>query len=178
MRTRKSVPRVRGTWWWQQGFRVWASEDMLWVSKTDRFGKPCRPFVCVPDGVDPAEGAWLYVEGLVCEMLRKPEGSAAGDRPGITLVDVKFKKDYPTLWDYLTQQQWDDGSARETAGLTMFVQDGLFKALLKDNDAGQCLWVAAHGFFDVLAALEKQASAPVADWRVDRKRPALGGKKR
>lgn len=94
------------------------------------------------------------------------------------MTDGRFQKQYPLLWEHLTQAVWDDGTARVTSGITFFTQDGMFKALLKDNDAGLCLWITAPGFFDTLAALEMALGSPSADWRVDRKKGGGVAKKK
>ena len=98
-----------------------------------------------------------------------PQGSVPG-----TIVDVKFQKAYPTVWDYVVQSKWDDGTPRETGSIMIFVQDGCFKGMLRDKDAGCVLWVAAPSIFGVLEAMEAAVSSPTADWRMDRQ--AGGGK--
>lgn len=113
--------------------------------------------------------AWLEsVEAGVEEMLQKPANRKVAGSAGELPMDIKAKKDYPLLWDHLSQRKWEDGSPRQTSSVMIFEQDGVLKAMLRDKDAGLCLWVASKSLYGVLAALEAGLSDPEAEWRVDR----------
>lgn len=100
-----------------------------------------------------------------------PEGAAAK-----ILKDPQFAKLYPSLWDHLTQSAWDDGTKRETSSILIFASEGVLKAMLRDKDAGQCLWVASGTVAGLFAALEGGCTADDADWREDRGAKPVAGK--
>lgn len=104
-------------------------------------------------------------------MLSKGSRPSAKDSGSAQVQDEAFAKKYPTLFDYLTQTKWDDGTSRVTATLMIFAQDGLLKGMLRDRDAEQTLWVAADGFEKLLKLMDKAASDPDAEWRLERSKP-------
>lgn len=85
-------------------------------------------------------------------------------------VDEQFQRDYPNVYDYLTSSCWDDDpkQPRATATLLVFGADGCWKACLRDRAEGLCCWVAAPGFVDLLAVLERELADGTAVWRLDR----------
>lgn len=95
------------------------------------------------------------------------ERRVAGVSP-LLVKDEKWEKAYPTLWAHLTQVQWDDGSSRQTSSLLVFAGDSTLKAMLRDREAGLCLWVAADSMDKLWKALEGSLNDPQAEWRVDR----------
>lgn len=102
-------------------------------------------------------------------LLRKDAIQRPADPAAVTLVDVKAQKSWPTLWAYMTQLRWEDDTPREPSGLTLFVQDGMFKVLLKDNATSCVLWSAGTSFFGALDAIEAALAVPQPDWRMDRR---------
>lgn len=74
----------------------------------------------------------------------------------------------PTVFDYLGQNAWPDGSVRQTSSLLVFHQDGMFKGMLRDAEAGLCLWIAGKSLTGLLVSLEAALNDPHAEWRVDR----------
>jgi len=97
------------------------------------------------------------------------------------LDDNDTKTLFPTLWDHLTQTTWDDGTPRETSSLLLFVQDGMLKAMLRDREAGQCLWTAGVSVATVMFQLDTALSDPNAEWKADKApggAPPRNGKKK
>lgn len=101
-------------------------------------------------------------------MLEKPANRKVAGISAELPRDVRAVKEYPLLWDHLSQRKWADGSPRQTSSLMIFEQDGVLKAMLRDKDAGLCLWVASKSLYGVLGALEAALGDPEAEWRVDR----------
>lgn len=100
---------------------------------------------------------------LARQMDRKVQGVHA------TPVDpCELALQIPTVYDYLGQTAWPDGSVRQTSSLLVFQQDGMFKGMLKDAEAGLCLWIAGKSLTGLLASLEAALNDPNAEWRVDR----------
>jgi len=88
---------------------------------------------------------------------------------GATPVDpCELALQVPTLYDYLGQTAWPDGTVRQTSSLLLFQQDGMFKGMLKDTECGLCLWIAGKSLTGLLASLEAALNDPNAEWRVDR----------
>lgn len=101
-------------------------------------------------------------------MLRKADQRVRVDGTPSKLDDAETKGLFPTLWDYMTQDRWDDGSPRETASLLIFTQDGMLKAMLRDRENGQCLWTAGVSVATVMFQLDAALNDPNADWKADR----------
>lgn len=102
-------------------------------------------------------------------MMKKPsaERRVVGVSP-MLVKDERYEKKCPTLWAHLTALQWDDGTSRQTSSILIFAGDGMLKGMLRDREAGLCLWVAADGLEKLLLVLEASLNDPQAEWRVDR----------
>jgi len=87
------------------------------------------------------------------------------------LNDPDFANVYPMVFSHLSQTKWPDGSPRQTSTLSVFVDGGVIKAVLKDRHAGLCLWCAAKTMGDLFGVLEALLCDPGAEWRLDRKGP-------
>lgn len=90
---------------------------------------------------------------------------------GVTATEVSpcdFAVKMPTVFDYLTQTRYADGSPRQTASLLLFNDQGTLKVMLRDRDAGLCCWVGGESLEGVFAALEAALCDPDHEWRVDR----------
>lgn len=165
---------VKGSWWqsswpYEKGVRLIYGDPYCLLCVVDRFGKPGRKWLELP--LYPPDGAshWQLIEWGSEMLLRKDSQAKAVDTSSATLIDVKAQKQWPTLWSYMTQSRWDDDTPRATSGLTIFVQDGLFKVLLKENEQSLCLWAAGIGLYPALDAIEAALCTPAPDWRTDRR---------
>jgi hypothetical protein len=96
--------------------------------------------------------------------LRKQVGQDASGGQG-SFVDADFQKGYPALTEYLTVPQYPDGSPRALATLTLFREDGLWKACLNEKDQGLVLFVAEGRFNVLLEALELLLQEEHPPWR-------------
>ena len=104
---------------------------------------------------------WRYLE-----MLRKEaRGSAeTGSGPSDFLAS-KWAQAHPSVAEYLTQDKWEDGSARELSTLSIKVQDSGILAVLNDVDSRRSLYVFGTTFEAALKSLEGALAKPGADWR-------------
>jgi len=81
--------------------------------------------------------------------------------------DPEFAKSYPALAEYLTLTAIGKES-REPSRLSVFSEDGMWKAFLNDPHTGRYVCVSAKSFAGVLGALEGPLQAGDADWRESR----------
>lgn len=104
--------------------------------------------------------------------VRKPDPSPV---PGASLRPAEsdaLGSLRPAIWEYLTCEQWEDGTPRQTATVTVFWEDSRVKLCLNDRFAGRSLWVSGESLIAALDALEGQLEAGTGDWRRNRTWPA------
>lgn len=82
---------------------------------------------------------------------------------------------YPAVHEYITECLWDDGRQRQTATMTLFAEDGLFKVCLSDRATERVLWASGTTLLEVMADLEAALVSGKAEWR-KAKRWNEGGK--
>jgi len=99
------------------------------------------------------------------EKLR--ESKALGNK-GAALVDEKFTKSFPALSEYMTSVTYPDGQERTPCSLTIFCEEGVFKACLSERDLEMSLWGTGETFQDCLKTLEERLKGPAPDWRKKR----------
>jgi len=105
-------------------------------------------------------------------MLRKPVVRQPGGLPVLS-ADSPLAKSYPALFAFLTEGEWEDGTARETGTAMLMFGDGLLKLWLHDrNGAGSTAWASGEALEDALAAADDLIASGKGEWRQDRvKRP-------
>lgn len=169
------APEVRGrdqsvTWWWHDRVRIHPRRGVLhaWL-----VGWTGVPLAYASMRSSQPLSMWIPTdwEVLAMSLLRKEDLEGRGGSGPRVLTDPRFSGDYPILWSYMTQTKWQDGSARATSSLLLFADDGVLKAMLRDRDAGLCLWVAGATVTGLFDALEAAVSDSRADWRQDRVKP-------
>lgn len=79
--------------------------------------------------------------------------------------DKDFSSQYPALHEYLACPQYPDGSARQLATLTVFREDGFWKACLNEKEQGLVLFVAEQRFGSLLEAIELLLQEDHPPWR-------------
>jgi hypothetical protein len=77
---------------------------------------------------------------------------------------------FPALWSELTCTQWEDGTARDTSSLTIFLQDGWLKGCLRDKGNDRVAFVSGDSLEKVLEGLNEGLSDDTLDWRRDREK--------
>lgn len=131
------------------------------------------PVACSQVVVYGSDGAGLraLVDGEAHLMLDKAANRVIAGQVKDVPRDAVYAQRHPTLWSHLTQTTWPDGSERATSSLLIFQQDGCLKGMLRDREAGLCLWVAAPGLGALFEVLESALGDPRTEWRVDRQEP-------
>jgi len=102
-------------------------------------------------------------------MLKRPKAIEGGVLPAQDAVDGEFSSRYPTLWDYLSQAAWEDGKARQTSTLFIFLDDGKWTVMLKDRDRELVAFFKAERLTVCLTLIEDALCSDSVDWRADRK---------
>jgi len=106
------------------------------------------------------------VEEWIVAFLKKREEREQKRAVAGALQATEWSRKHPALWEYLTMEEYPDGSPRERSMLCAFVENGAFKACLQDRDAQMSLWASGASLDDVLGALEaKCASGDESEWR-------------
>jgi len=169
-------PRTRSWWfpsaWWCKSgvtatplrsgrWLLMQCYESGWVS-TSRTTRPLR-------GNAVQVRSLLNVE--VFRMLQnKPPRGGGGD--GVAVAeDGDFMGLYPTLWKFLTTLQWDDGSPRQPATVSIFMQAGRWTACLTEKNWDLILFATAERLEGLWEALDGRLADPAADWRVNRRGP-------
>lgn len=91
--------------------------------------------------------------------------SKAISTQSLQTADEAFHKAYPALAEFLSLEEWEPGTERQRGTLTLFWEDGLFKASVNDRDAEQVAFVTKRAFKGLLEAIEKGLVAGSLDWR-------------
>jgi hypothetical protein len=89
---------------------------------------------------------------------RPSDSSSAGE-------DAKLASLCPTLHELLTSTPLVAGKRRTVSTLTIVVEDGVFKAGLRDRDRMLSLWVSGEGLAGALDALEEALGRRPVPWR-------------
>lgn len=82
--------------------------------------------------------------------------------------DPFFAEKYEAMHEFLALEKWEDGSDRETGTMSVFLDQGQWKARLCDRDGGLVAFVSSEGFTGLLDALEEGLRDGSLDWRADR----------
>jgi hypothetical protein len=155
-------------YWWEHRLAVYLGRDRLYLIRFTPNGFPIDCGELGTHGCDGRELRAIVDLGVSAMLEKKADRKVAGQEQACA-PDPRALKECPTVWAYLTQTTWSDGTRRETSSVLMFQQDGMIKAMLRDADAGLCLWVAARSFYGAFSALEAALNDPNAEWRVDRR---------
>ena len=101
-------------------------------------------------------------------LKRREKGRAAKDKiQAITLAqeDAAFAKKYPALSEFLSVEAWDAETERIRGTISIFWEEGSFKASVNDRDADQVAFVSKGTFSGLLESIEKGLQADSLDWR-------------
>jgi hypothetical protein len=110
--------------------------------------------------------------GLIKRRGNSPVARVSAVDPESCKISVKAL----ALVEFLSLEVWDDGKPRKTGSITVFFEEGVFKAWLNDKDAGHTCCVAADTLGGLLASIERKLPDDSFEWR--KARPAPSGGKR
>lgn len=98
-------------------------------------------------------------------VLRKRDVSESGAVAGKVDESSWFAQNLPGLWEFIESNRFPDGSPRRAGTLTLFVDEGLFKACLSDRDADLVTFVTGTSPEACFGALEAGLQQDVLVWR-------------
>lgn len=102
--------------------------------------------------------------------LRRPGvgGSIDGGGGGRPPVGCRLTEGYPTIFEFLTRDKWDDGKARQRGTLLISWSEGRFRCWLNDKDAARSAWVSQETLSDLLSTAEEGLAGDSLEWRRDK----------
>lgn len=155
--------------------KVWVSHERFAVLLTSANGHPFR-----------GGAYWFsspYLDDQKCQvhatveelLMRRPIRPASEDAPFHANPD-SLMGEYPYLAAFLTDAAYEDGSRRVGGTITVWAQNGQWKASLHERSAGLVLWVTAEGWPAVLELAECLLASEDAPWAANGA-PSEKGKK-
>lgn len=117
---------------------------------------------------------WDELMGAFFDRTKKVADASANAGP---LKDTTFVRDYPLLAECMTTRAVVDGKETNRCSLSVFVHDGMWKAILRDKADQLCLWVASGTHGKLLDVLEAALEDPETEWRTDRYQGAPSAKR-
>jgi hypothetical protein len=115
---------------------------------------------------------WRPLRRTYAMSLQRPAervGSAGvGSGGQASAEEGAFGSTFPLLFEHLTAAAWADGSTRETSSLTVFVEEGRWKACFNERALNKVCFVSGRSFMDLLSCLEAGLQEDDLDWRSKR----------
>lgn len=103
----------------------------------------------------------------VCTMpvvrARSPQSSVPSGE--YAAYDEDFRSRFESVHDWMTCLVDADRVKRQTSSVSLFVDDGKWKGVINDKDAGRSLFVSADTLEGVWEALEAHLATGGGDWR-------------
>lgn len=157
-------------WWVDRGFYGVLRDEVVTLWRLSYTGVPIDVVQLYVHGLRGRELITLC-ERTVEKMLQKSASRRISGGAGEVVTDPEWTVLYPTLFEHLTQTVWGDGTVRQTSSLSLFTDGGVVKCVLKDREAGLCLWAASKTFQELFGVVEALLNDPAAEWRADRQLP-------
>jgi len=107
-------------------------------------------------------------------MLKKPMPGQLYGVADVQFDDLKFRETYPTIYEYLFTQRWQDGSTRVTSTISFFAQEGALKVVINDRDNNRSAFFNAETFDAAMASMEASLKSDTTDWKSRSGAPAKG----
>lgn len=154
---------------------IWCYGELLWVKEytvlgiqsyeiTSTWGGDCLISYTIPPGsLERAEA--LEIAMSINKYLKKALSKQQLRNGPVRAHCAEAEGRWPAIHAFLTELEGENGQSRDTATLTLFAQDGMFKTSLNDRDSGCSLWASADGLLTALDALEALLNADVVPWR-------------
>lgn len=98
-------------------------------------------------------------------ILRQPPVGSQLRRTGTPWSDPEFVSSYPTLFAYMTQETWEDGTPRQTATLTLYVDGSALTVIINDRHNVRSAFVNEASLFSALLKIEAGLVDNTLEWR-------------
>jgi len=103
-------------------------------------------------------------KGAMFMGMKRPPSDTGRDRGGKPdICDLAEK--YASLWEFLVETEWEDGKRRQPGTLLIFSEEGLFKGMLNDKDAGRIAFCAGDTLEAILDVVDLGLRDMKLDWR-------------
>jgi hypothetical protein len=99
------------------------------------------------------------------KFIKRPLPQSAGEVQEALVRDGPVVRRFPALLEFLTATSWAPGEPRRPGTLTLFTDDGQWKASLNDKDGDRTAFVTGDSPEGVLVALEKGLQEDSLSWR-------------
>lgn len=92
-------------------------------------------------------------------------------------IDPEFKADFPSLFAFIHDRNYDDGSARLTGGISFYNKAGMLTASVNDNDRGLVAYVSAATWLELIFKINEGICDDSLDWKAKQpfSQPRSGG---
>lgn len=74
-------------------------------------------------------------------------------------------ENFASLWEFLVEDEWDDGKRRVPGTIMLFREEQQFKAMLNDKDAGRIAFCSADSLETLLSVVDLGLRDSRLDWR-------------
>lgn len=106
--------------------------------------------------------------------MKRPSKPGAGVPLEHARVDDPVAQRCPLLWEHMSAEQYDDGTARVTSTLFLFLEGCRWKCMFKDRQEGKIAFYTAHSLAELLDTIESHLRTDSVDWKHDRKPAGRG----
>lgn len=98
--------------------------------------------------------------------LRRPgNAEATGKAVAPQASPGRWGEGYPTLWAFLADPAYEDGTPRQTGTVMLFVEQGRLKAWVHDREQERTAFLTAACPEDLFAELNDGLEDDELDWR-------------
>jgi len=97
--------------------------------------------------------------------IKKRDAAVAEGGGPAKLKETMWMKNFPLLWEFLSSDQFEDGSSRRLPTVTIFLGSDGLQACLNDREQGLAAFVTAQTVDGLWIALEKGLKDDSLDWR-------------
>lgn len=90
---------------------------------------------------------------------------SSGTSSAVSVEPCALMTRHPTLWSFLTQTTWEDGSCRVTGTLTLTVWDGQLRLCLNDRESECSAFICGRSVTALLKAAEEAMEEGKVEFR-------------
>lgn len=106
--------------------------------------------------------------------MKKPDRPSGTPPPRASTGEDEIQRRFPNVYAHLADETWDDGTARVTSTLFVFMEGYRWKCMFKDRAAGLVAFLTADQLLDLFELAERHLVSGTLDWKHDRKPTGRG----